>query len=100
MKKSSIHFPRFISVFSLIILLSTSASSICLYSQKCTIIAVLETQEMPTTIHQKIRAILDRIDETLILQYLQTIVGYGLRKTGTYGCEKAAQYISQQSSRA
>jgi hypothetical protein len=36
------------------------------------------------------------IDEHLILNYLQNIVGLGPRKTGTYGCEKAAEYIHRQ----
>ena len=45
---------------------------------------------------QKIQEILSIIDETLILQYLQKIVGFGPRVSGTYGCEKAAQYIHQQ----
>jgi len=36
------------------------------------------------------------INETLIREYLETIVGFGPRMTGSYGCEKAAQYIHQQ----
>jgi hypothetical protein len=36
------------------------------------------------------------IDENLIREYLETLVGFGPRMTGTYGCEKAAQYIHQQ----
>ncbi|MFA5102118.1 MAG: M20/M25/M40 family metallo-hydrolase [Candidatus Thermoplasmatota archaeon] len=96
MKKPPVHFAQIIIVFSLVILLSASASSIGVYQQKSTTIDFLQIQERPNTTHQKIREILDLIDEPLILQYLQTIVGYGPRKTGTYGCEKAGQYISQQ----
>jgi hypothetical protein len=36
------------------------------------------------------------INETLIREYLETIVGFGPRMTGSYGCEQAAQYIHQQ----
>ena len=39
---------------------------------------------------EKINEILSMIDETLILEYLETIVGFGPRMTGSYGCEKAA----------
>ena len=44
----------------------------------------------------KITEILSMIDENLIREYLETIVGFGPRMTGTYGCEKAAAYIYQQ----
>jgi hypothetical protein len=36
------------------------------------------------------------IDEDLLKEYLKTIVDFGPRYTGTYGCEKAAEYIYQQ----
>jgi hypothetical protein len=36
------------------------------------------------------------INETIIREYLETIVGFESRWTGTPGCEKAAQYIHQQ----
>ena len=45
---------------------------------------------------EKINDILSMIDETLVLEFLETIVGLGPRVTGTYGCEKAAQYIHQE----
>lgn len=44
----------------------------------------------------KISQVISLIDESLILRYLQTLVGFGPRMTGTYGCEKAASYIHQQ----
>jgi aminopeptidase YwaD len=44
----------------------------------------------------KIDEVLSFIDENLVMGYLQTIVGFGPRMTGSYGCEKAAAYIHQQ----
>jgi len=44
----------------------------------------------------KIMAIIETINKSLISEYLQTIVGYGPRLTGTYGCEKSAKYIYEQ----
>lgn len=40
--------------------------------------------------------VLEIINENLVFEYLKTLVGYGPRMTGTYGCEKAAQYIYEQ----
>jgi len=48
------------------------------------------------TSSQKISEIVSLIDKALILNYLQHIVGFGPRKSGTYGCEKAAAYIYRQ----
>jgi hypothetical protein len=36
------------------------------------------------------------INESLLRDYLETLVGFGPRMTGTYGCEKSAAYIYQQ----
>lgn len=58
--------------------------------------ADIEKNQPCQTNQQKIQDVLLMIDETLILQYLQKIVGFGPRVSGTYGCEKAAQYIHQQ----
>jgi hypothetical protein len=55
-----------------------------------------EKNQPCNTNQQKIQDILSMINEKLILQYLQKIVGFGPRVSGTYGCEKAAQYIHQQ----
>ena len=41
----------------------------------------------------KIEAILEMIDEDLLREYLERLVEYGPRMTGTYGCEKSAEYI-------
>lgn len=47
-------------------------------------------------IDQKITTILEMINESLLREYLETLVGYGPRWTGTYGCQKSAEYIFQQ----
>jgi hypothetical protein len=44
-------------------------------------------------INLKIMKIIESINVSLIMRYLETIVGYGPRLTGTYGCEKTAKYI-------
>jgi acetylornithine deacetylase/succinyl-diaminopimelate desuccinylase-like protein len=93
MKKSSVNALQTPLVFFIVLLISTSASSITFSVQQHTNISVFEKQGLPTTSDQKITDILSMIDENLILDYLQTIVGYGPRMTGSYGCEKAAQYI-------
>jgi aminopeptidase-like protein len=49
-----------------------------------------------TDIDSKITTILEMIDENLLREYLGTLVRYGPRMTGTYGCQKSAEYIYQQ----
>ena len=39
---------------------------------------------------------MDKIDESLIEEYLIKIVSYSPRETGTYGCEKTGEYIYNQ----
>lgn len=56
----------------------------------------MDNQPIHHMTHEKIDDILSIIDENLLLQYLQTIVGFGPRVSGTYGCEKAALYIHKQ----
>jgi aminopeptidase YwaD len=95
MKRSSVNALQTPLAFFIVLLLSTSASSITFSMQQNTHTSVIDRQELTTTSDQKITDILSMIDEDLILNYLQTIVGYGPRMTGTYGCEKTAQYIHQ-----
>ena len=45
------------------------------------------------SINQKITNIIQTINETLLRQLLKELVSIGPRMTGTYGCEKAAEYI-------
>jgi len=54
------------------------------------------TVEKRNIIDSKIGAIIETINESLVTEYLETIVGYGPRLTGTYGCEKTAKYIYEQ----
>ncbi|HIH28420.1 MAG TPA: Zn-dependent exopeptidase M28 [Thermoplasmata archaeon] len=52
-----------------------------------------ETQQ----IDQKVQEIIDKINETLVRNFMEHLVGeIGNRYTGTEGCENAATYISQQ----
>ena len=44
----------------------------------------------------KIESVLEYIDEELLRTYLEVLVGYGPRWTGTYGCDKSAEYIFAQ----
>jgi len=83
-------------VFLMVISLSTSTSSISFSQQNNTISSIYNTQILSTTSSKKIIDIVSMINETLIREYLETIVGFGPRMTGSYGCEKAAQYIHQQ----
>ncbi|VVB61915.1 Peptidase family M28 [uncultured archaeon] len=94
--KKSFNTLQVIIALLIVISLSTSTSSISLSQQKDTITSVFDTRIQSTNTSQKITDILSMINETLIRKYLQIIVGYGPRMTGTYGCEKAAQYIHEQ----
>jgi hypothetical protein len=46
--------------------------------------------------NSKIASVLDLIDEQLLRTYLEVLVAYGPRWTGTYGCDKSAEYIFAQ----
>jgi hypothetical protein len=54
----------------------------------------IDTQH--ANLNPKINAAMTQINRSLILKYLIPIVSYGPRLTGTYGCEKTAQYIYNQ----
>lgn len=45
---------------------------------------------------EKIKTILNAINESLLRQFLEPITMYGPRYTGTYGCEKTASFIFNQ----
>jgi aminopeptidase YwaD len=96
MKKPSSHFIQTVLVVFIVVLLSTTAVSIPYPQQNKVNTPHVTNQSSPTTSSQKISDILSMIDENLILNYLQNLVGFGPRKTGTYGCEKAAKYIHEQ----
>ena len=44
----------------------------------------------------KINNILDMINESIVKGYLQDIVDFGPRVTGTYGCDQAAEYLFEK----
>ena len=60
------------------------------------LITLTNNQLGTTDIDLKIATIMDMINEDMLREYLETLVGYGPRMTGTYGCEKSAEYIYQQ----
>ncbi len=47
-------------------------------------------------INPKIAEAIEMVNETLLRAYMQELVDIGPRLTGTYGCEKAAEYIYGQ----
>ncbi|MCX6663317.1 MAG: M20/M25/M40 family metallo-hydrolase [Euryarchaeota archaeon] len=96
MKKSSVSTLYKAIVLLIVISLSASASSISFSQTKDSTIPLLKNQQTNTIDDQKINEILSMIDQNLILEYLKTLVGFGPRMDGTYGCEKAAQYIHQE----
>jgi aminopeptidase YwaD len=96
MKKFSVHTLQTLLALFIVFLLSTTASSFSLLPEINSNPSIVVEQRVQTVSGQKISDILSMIDEHLILNYLQNIVGLGPRKTGTYGCEKAAQYIHRQ----
>jgi hypothetical protein len=90
MKKLSINTLDTVIVLLIVISLNTSASSIS-FSQTNDSTLPSFTNKKPNTMEaEKINEILSMINETLVLEYLEPIVGFGPRMTGTYGCEKAA----------
>ena len=96
MKTSSVKNFRPLIVVSIIVLLCSSASSLSIaYSQDQSTL-LLNQQTTCTSSDQKINQVLDFIDQDLILGYLKTLVSYGTRMDGTYGCELASRYINKQ----
>ena len=64
---------------------------------------IQENQKIETTkidaqsINPKIQEIIDKINETLVRNFMEyLLLEIGSRFTGTYGCQKAAKYIYQQ----
>lgn len=96
MKKPYIHNLQTALILFILISISIPASSVSLEPQKNPNAQDADTQTKRQTTEGKIDEILAMIDENLLLTHLQTIVGFGPRVSGTYGCEKAAQYIHTQ----
>jgi len=45
---------------------------------------------------EKIIQAIEMVNESLLRQFLEELISYGPRKTGTYGCEQAAEFIYNQ----
>jgi hypothetical protein len=83
-----------IAIFLLAFLFTTPIiSSTSLKIKGSTILRQINNE---ITLNPKVIEILDKINETMLINYLQDIVNIGPRSTGTYGCEKAAEYIYEQ----
>jgi len=76
-----------IAVGIVILLLSVSAISAANTSNN---------MEIQNTTDPKITNIIKMVNESLIMGFLESLVSYGPRLTGTYGCEKAAEYLFEQ----
>jgi len=55
-----------------------------------------KTEIEACTIPSKIKQIINKINETLLENYLQTLVNLGPRMTGTHGAEIAAEYLTKE----
>jgi len=49
-----------------------------------------------TELNNKIIKSLEILNETLLKSFMKELLAFGPRKTGSYGCEKAAEYLSNQ----
>ena len=88
----------FILFLSIILLLSSSSLGIFAQSSQSDIYpdSSRNNQVRSMGMDGKIAMILDRINESLLRGFLEALVDFSPRMTGTYGCEQAAKYIYQQ----
>jgi hypothetical protein len=96
MKKSLLGVLRSAIIFFVVFSFCTQASFLAFSQRPTSSFQNSEYQRTGTASDSKIEAILSMIDETLVLGYLRTLVGYGPRTDGTYGAELSAQYIHKQ----
>ena len=47
-------------------------------------------------INKKVFQAIDMVNETLLRMFLEELVSFGPRMTGTYGCDRAAEYLFEQ----
>ena len=82
------------AIIIILILLSpiTSTSSIIFKTDK----KVEEFDLLKTEVNPKIKDAIAMINETMLRNYLVDLVSYGSRVTGSYSCEKAAEYLYKQ----
>ena len=90
---------KVMSVAFVFILLASVSTSTAVFSEvkdQSFSSLIKSNQSKIINIDPKIKTILEMIDEDLLREYLETLVGYGPRMTGTYGCKKSAEYIFNQ----
>jgi len=84
-------------IFILILLINPIAlSTFTDLNYQKNILILLNEQTTTTIIDEKIVQAIEMVNETMIKQYLEELVINGPRKTGTYGCEQAAEFIYNQ----
>ena len=87
---------KIIAILLLIFLISSPIiSSLKITNEQSGLFEEINLQQ--TSFDPKIQEIIDKINETLVRDFLEYLVfEIGCRYTGTYGCEKAAKYIHGQ----
>ena len=81
---------KFLFILSIILLLTVSSIKISAINQK---------KEIPTSYENygvDIDDLIDKIDENLVYNYLEKLVSYGPRRTGTINCSRAAVFLYQE----
>jgi len=79
-----------IFVMTLLIISTSSAASLMIQTNQKV------KSEHITSINDDIIEMIEQVDETLYLDYLETIVAFGPRVTGTTACDEAGTYIYNQ----
>ncbi len=89
---------KYFSIIFILILLTNSVALSTFTDKKDQNNVFLLLNEQTTTriIDEKIVQAIEMVNETMIKQYLEELVINGPRKTGTYGCEQAAEFIYNQ----
>lgn len=88
----------YLSLIASLLLITPLASSTAIFvvnNQKNFLEDNLEEINL-NSLNPKITNAIQMINETLLKTYLEELVSIGPRMTGTYGCEKAAEYISEK----
>jgi hypothetical protein len=81
---------KLLFIISIIILLTVSSTTISAINNK--------NENPPTSEYFKedIIDLINKIDENLVYNYLQKLVSYGPRRTGTLNCSRAAVFLYQE----
>ena len=95
MKRKLINY--FIKLFVIILIINPIVISKSNYIiDKNSYIIPLKEQTINKIIDQKITQAIEMVNQSILRQYLEILVSNGPRKTGTYGCEQAAEFIYNQ----